>query len=224
MRMRILSVSAAALVAASAAHAADLPGRGAAIAPAPAFTQYAPFSWTGFYAGLNAGYGWGSFNRASSTIMGKASGGVLGAQLGYNYQFGSIVAGLEGDANWSGQSGSRATVVATRGSLDWFGTLRGRVGFAAERALIYGTAGYAGGEVKATVVNPGPPAVVESTSAWRNGWALGAGIEYAFTNSISAKAEYLYMNLGSKTLFPATLPVTSTFTNSVVRAGVNYHF
>lgn len=228
MRMRLLFACAATLTAtlaaAPAALAADLPGRGGPIAPSPAFTQFAPFSWTGFYAGLNAGYGWGSFNRASSTIMGKASGGVLGGQVGYNYQFSNVVVGVEGDANWSWQSGDRSTAAgATRGSLEWFGTLRGRVGFAADRALIYGTGGYAGGQVKASIVNAGAP-FVESSSAWRNGWTLGAGIEYSFTNSISAKAEYLYMNLGSKTLFPANLPVTSTFTNSIVRAGVNYHF
>lgn len=227
MRTRALFL-AASLLAAPAALAADLPGRGGAIAPAPVFTQFQAYSWTGFYAGLNAGYGWGSFNRAAGTIMPDTNGGVLGAQLGYNYQFGNLVVGLEGDANWSWESGNRAPAVgvATRGSLEWFGTLRGRVGFAADRALIYVTGGYAGGEVKGTIVNAAAPPVgfVESTSSWRNGYALGAGIEYAFTNNISAKAEYLYMNLGSRLMFPVNVAAPSTYTNSVIRAGVNYHF
>ena len=229
MRMRsLLALMSAAVLAPAvlvpSAQAADLPGRGGALSPAPMFVQNA-YSWTGFYAGVNAGYGWGKFNRNASAIMANTTGGVLGAQAGYNYQFGSLVVGLEGDLNASWENGNRspAVGVATRGSLDWFGTLRGRVGFAADRALIYATGGYAGGEVKANIVSV-LPAFAESTSSWRNGFALGAGIEYAFTNSISAKAEYLYMNLGSRTLFPANVPTSSTYTNSLIRAGVNYHF
>ena len=227
MRMRSLIVLFATLAAAPIAAAADLPGRGAAVSPAPIFSPGAPYTWTGFYAGLNAGYGWGSFHRAASTILSDTSGGVVGAQLGYNYQFGSLVVGLEGDVNASWLSGNRspAAGVATRGSQDWFGTLRGRVGFAADRALIYGPAGYAGAQVKANIVNTvAVPAFVETTSSWQHGWALGGGIEYAFTNRISAKAEYLYMNLGSRVLFPVNVPTASNYSTSVIRAGVNYHF
>ena len=225
MRTRILTALLATAALAPAAFAADLPGRGGAIAPAPAFVQNAPYTWTGFYAGLNAGYGWGSYDRAADLIMGKPSGGVVGGQLGYNYQFGNLVVGVEGDLNASWESKNRSPIagMTTKGSLDWFGTLRGRVGFAADRALIYATGGYAGGEVKSSVLNV-VPAFTETTSSWRNGWALGGGIEYAFTNSISAKAEYIYTSMGSRLLFPVNLPTNSTFSNSVVRAGVNYHF
>ena len=225
MRMRVLMILISSAMAMPAALAADLPARGGALSPVPAFVQNAPFTWTGFYAGLNAGYGWGGFNRAANVIMNDTTGGVLGGQLGYNYQFGSLVVGVEGDANWSWMSGSRspAAGVATRGSLDWFGTLRGRVGFAADRALIYATGGYAGGQVKAGIANIAPP-FSETTSSWRNGFALGGGIEYAFTNHITAKAEYIYMNLGSQRLFPVNLPTSSTYSASVIRAGVNYKF
>lgn len=225
MRTRALGVLLFTL-AAPAAFAADLPARGGAFSPAPVFVQSQQFVWTGFYAGLNAGYGWGKFNRAANVLMRDTRGGVLGGQLGYNYQFGNLVVGVEGDLNWSWMSGSGspAAGVATRGSLEWFGTLRGRVGFAADRALIYATGGYAGGEVKATIVNTVAPAFTESTSSWRNGWALGGGIEYAFTNNVTARAEYLYMNLGSRLLFPVNVPTTSNYTASVVRAGVNYKF
>lgn len=226
MRMRALIALLSSVAAMPAAFAADLPGRGSAMSPAPVFVQNQQFVWTGFYAGLNAGYGWGSFNRAANVIMGKTTGGVLGGQLGYNYQFGSLVVGVEGDANWSWMNGNAAPAVgvATRGSLEWFGTLRGRVGFAADRALIYATGGYAGGQVKASIVNTVAPAFVESTSSWRNGYALGGGIEYAFTNNISAKAEYLYMNLGSRLLFPVNVAAPSTYSASLIRAGVNYKF
>lgn len=225
MRTRALAVLLATFAAAPA-FAADLPGRGGPMSPAPVFVQSQQFVWTGFYAGLNAGYGWGSFNRQAATIMNDPSGGVLGGQLGYNYQFGNLVVGVEGDLNWSWMNGNRtpAAGVATRGSLEWFGTLRGRIGFGADRALIYATGGYAGGEVKSTVVNAIAPAFTESSSSWRNGYALGAGIEYAFTNNVTAKAEYLYMNLGSRLLFPVNLPTTSNFSASLIRAGVNYKF
>jgi len=226
MRTRALAILLS-TVAAAPAFAADLPSRGGAMAPAPIFAQPMSFTWTGFYAGLNAGYGWGSFHKASSVVMAKPSGGVLGAQLGYNYQFGNVVVGVEGDLNWSWLEGNRAPAVgvATTGSLEWYGTLRGRVGFAADRALIYATGGYAGGQVKAAIANTNlPGAFAESTSSWRNGWALGGGIEYAFTNNITAKAEYLYMNLGSDTLWTVNLPTTSGFSANIIRAGVNYKF
>lgn len=225
MRNPVIRVLAFSLLLAPAAHAADLPGRGGALSPAPVFSQAAPYSWNGFYAGLNAGYGWGSFNRGASTVIGNSSGGLLGGQVGYNAQFGSLVAGVEADADISWISGSKAVApgVASKGKLEWFGTLRGRLGFAADRALIYATGGYAGGSVKATIVDTVIPATF-TTSGWRNGYALGAGIEYAFTNNISAKAEYLYMNLGSRTLFAAPWVTSSTYSVSTIRAGVNYHF
>ncbi len=224
MRSQIFAAAIATLMAAPVL-AADLPGRDGPISPGPIFQQFQPHTWTGFYAGLNAGYGWGSYNRAAATLMGKGSGGVLGAQMGYNYQFSNLVLGVEGDLNASWISGNRSPLAgtATSGSLDWFGTLRGRLGFAADRALIYGTGGYAGGQVKSTIVDTVVP-FSETTSSWRSGWAMGGGIEYAFTNRVSAKAEYLYMNLGSRLLFPVNAPVSSTYSVSLIRGGVNYRF
>lgn len=209
----------------SVAPAADLPARGAPESPAPVYAPVSNYNWTGVYGGLNAGYGWGSFQRGAGPLIGNTSGGIFGAQLGYNYQMGNFVIGAEGDLNWSGEKGGRNFVgpISTRGSLDWFGTLRGRVGFAADRVLVYGTGGYAFGKVKASINDTVLP-VAFADSSVRHGYALGAGIEYAFTKSISVKAEYLYANLGSKTLFAAPYLTTSGYSTSIIRAGVNYHF
>ncbi|MBM3607163.1 MAG: porin family protein [Alphaproteobacteria bacterium] len=210
---------------AGGAVAADLPGRGAPASPGPVFSPVQAYNWSGVYAGLNAGYGWGSFQRGTKGLIGSTSGAALGATLGYNYQMGSFVIGAEGDLNKSWERGGRNFVgpAATKGSLDWFGTLRARAGFAADRALVYATGGYAFGKLNASVNDTGIPAAF-SNSSIRHGYALGAGIEYAFTNNISAKAEYLYMNLGGGSVFGAPYVQTSGYSTSIIRAGVNYHF
>ena len=195
---------------AGAACAADLPRR--SMSPAPYFAAKS-FSWTGVYAGLNAGYDFGNTSNSAKGVIGSVRGGSLGGTVGYNQQIQNFVIGAEGDlaaANVQGSTGSNSAKVNS------IGTLRARAGFAADRALVYATGGYAGGQTKVTNGTDG--------SKWLNGYAIGGGLEYAFTNNISAKAEYLYMNLGSQILFPANLPTPSSYSSSVIRAGVNYHF
>jgi hypothetical protein len=143
-----LSLTAAALAMVGAAHAADLPRKGAPQTFAPA-VQSVPM-WNGLYFGLNGGAIWGDFTKGGSNIDGKTAftGGVT---LGYQQQFGQFVAGVEGDYNYSGLSGRGLTAPAgipVKGELSSFGTLRGRLGVAFDRALVFGTAGLALGNIE----------------------------------------------------------------------------
>jgi len=224
-KLFLAAALAPALIASGAALAADLPGRGAPASPGPVFSPVQAYNWTGVYAGVNAGYGWGKFQRGAAPLIGGTSGATIGGTLGYNYQMGSLVLGVEGDLNKSWERGGRNFVgpISTKGSMEWYGTLRGRAGFAADRALVYATGGYAFGKINASINDTVLP-VQFSNSSTRHGYVLGAGIEYAFTNNISAKAEYLYMRLGSNTMFAAPYLTTSAYSTSLIRAGVNYHF
>ncbi len=204
---------------AAPALAADIPGR-----RAPQQQQfYAPpvFTWTGFYLGASAGAVWGDFTKSGSFIDSRA-GLSVGGTAGYNYQIGQIVVGLEGDYNYSGFGGRGNTFGfnQVRGDLTSYGTLRGRLGVAFDRALIYATGGYA---VGFSSLESG----AFSNNNTHHGYAVGAGLEYGFTNNISAKAEYLYMPLGSQSSFviPGLGAGSKTGIDaSVLRAGVNYRF
>jgi outer membrane immunogenic protein len=196
---------------AGAAMAADLPRRAGAVAPAPYFSK--AFSWTGVYAGLNAGYDFGKMSNSAKGPIGSVSGASVGGTVGYNYQMQQLVLGVEGDLAGANVSGSNATNSAKVRSL---GTLRGRAGFAADRALVYATAGYAGGQTKISTATG-------AASKWENGYAAGAGIEYAFTDNISAKAEYLYTTLQAKNYGLGAVDSAGVKLNQV-RTGVNYKF
>jgi outer membrane immunogenic protein len=168
---KILLASVALFGFAGAASAADLPMRAAP--PAPVFSAVPVFTWTGFYVGVNAGYGWQDSNDGSvfvpgGTIPGVAGGGTIvygddngdgfvgGGQIGYNYQIGSFVLGLEADLQWADLGGNNGTALVpaaftaagfipagTAGGIDWFGTVRARAGVAVGQALIYATGGFA---------------------------------------------------------------------------------
>ena len=193
----------------SAAIAADLPRR------APAATPYVAsvpvFTWTGFYAGVNAGYGWGTQKGAADATYGSLDGAQVGGTAGYNYQMGQIVLGVEGDDAWNNASGSAVgkTIKSTN-----VATARGRIGYAVDRVLLFTTGGYAGGAMERSVVGV-------TASDWHNGYALGGGMEYAFTSNVSAKAEYLYTDLASKA---DTSISRAGLTQNTVRMGVNYRF
>ena len=226
MKRCLLAALGLAAIAATSAFAADLP-RGSPL-PSPRAPAYVPFfTWNGFYAGLNAGYGFGHSNwtdtvaQASSGNF-KIKGPLVGGTVGYNLQFSSLVFGLEADFDWSDIKGSTANCAGTcQTSNSWLGTARGRIGYAFDRFLPYLTAGAAFGDVKGTFIGVG------DFKQTKVGWTGGAGLEYAFVDHWSAKIEYLYVDLG-KTTCSATCsggdPISVTFKTSIVRAGVNYKF
>lgn len=248
----------ATLMAAGAAQAADLPARRGFV-PAPVVMAPA-FMWTGFYAGVNAGY---SFNDNKATTVGTPGfiglganvpgslrtgkdGFIGGGQIGYNYQIGQFVLGVETDLQYV--DGKRTTsftgpalggiTTAAGSELSYLGTLRARLGLvASERLMIYATGGLAYGNPNNTAaVATGTGALWGGSSdATRFGYAIGAGAEYALTNNWTAKLEYLYYDLGRRTVTAGPLNAAATATGvayqarfenagSIVRAGVNYKF
>jgi len=216
------SVAALALLAVSfAARAADVP-----IKPpyykGPPRSVVSYYNWTGFYAGINAGYGWGTSDWSAVPASIKPKGALVGGTLGYNWQSGDIVYGIEGDFDWSDVSGSVACagVLTCETSNSCLATFRGRVGYAFDRWLPYITGGGAYGRVKATLSAAG----VDLASAASNqlGWTIGGGLEYAFMGNWSAKLEYLYVDLGG--FNAAVVPTNVSFKENIVRAGLKYKF
>jgi outer membrane immunogenic protein len=219
----------ASLLALGTAAAADLPAK--MYTKAPAMAAPPPFSWTGFYVGGNVGYSWG---RQDITVGGvsagtvKVNGVIGGGQLGYNWQVNQIVLGLEADIQASGQKGdgtispfAALNVTTTyRDKLDWFGTLRGRLGYAADHWLPYVTAGWAFGHGNISGSSTAP--VSFSGSKNYSGWTVGGGLEWAFRNNWSAKLEYLYIDFGDGPTTPVI--ATGRLTDNILRVGVNYHF
>jgi outer membrane immunogenic protein len=253
--------------AASPTMAADMPVKAA---PAPVMAPIYNWSgfYVGLNGGYSWGRSsrdLNFFNPLTGATFATASGagrdldgGVFGGQIGYNWQTSNWVFGIEADAQWTGQQGSTtalcgvtgcflAGVPATVGTtatltdkLEWFGTIRGRVGVTVTpTALLYVTGGGAYGSVKtdlalATVTANGTPiAIAGSRSTDRFGWTVGAGAEWMFASNWSGKIEYLYMDMGSvsnSVVLPTAsgLPlganVSSRITDSVFRGGINYHF
>src|SRR5580700_3342408 len=217
----LASVGAIALTG-SAAFAADLPSR----APPPVYLPPPPiFTWTGIYIGGQIGYAWGTgsnnFNEfdpftgtAFATSAGGTPNGVIGgAHVGYQYQFNQLVLGLEGTVDGTSLRnnavaslpffGGRFNVNAST-NADVQGSIRGRLGVAWDRALIYATGGVAFGGFNTNVRFNGtdfatgaPFFASGSISSTRTGWTVGGGIDYAITNNWSIFAEYRYTNFGS---------------------------
>jgi outer membrane immunogenic protein len=200
------------------AIAADLPARAYTKAPAAAI---AINNWTGFYLGAMGGYA-----QENTSDIGQLSGGFAGGTVGYNWQNGNLVLGLEADGAW-------ADVGATLGipgfaSLDYtirsLGTVRGRIGYAFDQVLLYGTGGYAWSDNRLSATLLG---LTASDSQFHSGWVVGAGVEVMFAPKWSVKAEYLYRSFEGQTYFagavPGGLPVGTINLNSV-QVGVNYHF
>ena len=219
-RVILAGVSAIAVVTMmSAANAADLPRRHAAM-PVKAPEYVAAFNWTGAYIGINGGGGWGRSNWSAIGTDFNTSGGMVGGTIGYNWQTGPAVFGLEGDLDWSGVKGDTSCGVAgtceTRN--DWLGTARGRIGYAFNRVMPYVTGGLAVGNVKAS-------SALGSSDETRAGWTLGGGIEANIVGPWSAKLEYLYADLGKTNCSSCVAGGTDvSFHENIVRAGINYRF
>ena len=207
------------------ASAADLTRRQAMPAKAPAYVE-PYYNWTGFYAGLNGGGGFGhsEWDNGLSTSGFNTSGGLIGGTLGYNYEMNRVVFGLEGDVDYSTIKGDTNTgicvgiVCETRNQ--WLGTARGRIGYAFDRVMPYITAGGAFGDVKMT------PSGIGSETDTRAGWTAGGGVEFGIAGPWSAKLEYLYVDLGQANCSATTCgtPTDVDFNANVVRAGINYRF
>lgn len=216
----------------TSAFAADV----APVRPQGAPVYQAPpqaFDWSGFYLGLNGGYVFGRSSWSDPFVGGDSGrfntdGGTIGGQIGYNWQIGRTVLGLESDINWARLSGSASPggVCATNGGGEcrteqsWFGTTRGRVGYAFGNFLPYVTGGLAYGDVKAVQPNG-------TQSATKAGWAAGGGLEVSLTKSWTAKAEYLHLDLGTATFMGAASGTNSLnvpITDDILRAGLNYRW
>ena len=241
------------------ALAADMPTKAPAPIAAPAY------NWTGFYVGAHAGYRWAdadftaaaySFNPGTGTVNIPArsegynlNGGIVGLQVGYNYQFApNWLIGIEGDWSWGRESANQsATITGIDASSDaftlrrnseveltWQATIRGRVGFVNGPWMIYGTGGVAFARVEwtdSTTLNTTPPPTVTAAN-WSNdktltGWVAGAGFEYMFNPNWIARVEYLYESFGDFTVPHGFGPQYGTLDLShiqKVRVGINYKF
>jgi outer membrane immunogenic protein len=222
--------------------------------PAPAF------SWDRFYMGGNAGGSWASNNSSNTDYISQSTyshtqntgRATAGLQAGYNYQVGKLVAGVEADINYGGFKGEEEMVnsttyysssVISSSEVDWFGTVRARIGLAPiDRLMIYATGGLAYGSVKtgyAISVSNGAlySASAPSQASVQFGWSAGAGAEYAILNNVSFRVEYLHVDLGTAdfsstlyTIIPAVGPywvrmnATSDTAFDIARAGVNWLF
>jgi outer membrane immunogenic protein len=214
------------------ANAADLPYRGTPASPL--FSPAPAFSWTGLYTGLNAGYGWSDsvthrLDPDNDVIEFDRSGGFVGGgQIGYNFQIGKSVLGVETDLQYAAignKSGLFGTAYFPDNSDGYFGTVRARLGFAVDRTLVYGTGGIAYGDIggnKAYDVALDNPRSTDPN--W--GWTLGGGIEYSITNNITARLDGLYVNLDTRETYEVgTGTITSPSTEfGVIRTGLSYKF
>ena len=191
----------------------------------------APFSWSGFYVGINGGYGWGNAdlsNALGSFTTNNQTGGLVGGTLGYNMQTGNWVWGIEGDLDYALIKGNTSNTIAVGPCAaggctvknTWIATVRGRVGYAWDRFMPYFTGGGAFGGVTID------PATGSSTNQTATGWTIGGGVEWAFMGAWSAKLEYLYADLGPVTCGAATCGISTDVEPKInmVRAGINYRF
>ena len=257
---RVAVASAVSLLALNA-NAADMyrAPEGVSYKDAPVYEP----AWTGFYVGVNGGYGWSDDSKVTASgylaTTGSTSfssdGGFGGGQIGYNwllpgsagYKDGPapshIVLGVEADIQGAGINGSgiatadytgpTVAVTATgKSDLDWFGTVRGRIGYAAGPTLFYFTGGFAFGGVNDSLTSTaaGTTKVVSSNTT-ETGYVLGGGVEHFFSPRWSGKVEYQYIDLGSDKLSTTTGGVYGTaatldaeHTYNTVRLGLNYHF
>jgi outer membrane immunogenic protein len=216
--------------AASAADLAAMP-----YAKAPPFAA-AIYNWTGFYIGVNGGGGWGQskWQYALSPIDTNhgTSGAMAGGQIGYNWQAGPWLFGLEADGDWANIRGSRPcpnpAFVCTTDTRD-LASLRGRMGYAASNLLFYATGGFGYAATHYSALTGGNPGA-GTTGFYNNdrwGYAAGAGIEWGFTPNWSAKIEYMHYGFAANTIPARTIDIGTAALGldiDTVKAGVNYRF
>ena len=235
---RVVTTGLSLLALSSGGLAADLP------APQSAPVQTPP-AWTGFYTGLNVGGGFGA-SRNTFSIAGfelpsfdtSPDGVIGGAQAGYNWQTGPLVLGLEANFEGSGLAAAARRPAfrlsagcwrrATRSSSPGLERCGREFGYALGSWLLYATGGGALGQLdtNATAAT-GSFFAADNRKATRDGWTLGGGVEVELATHWTAKVEYLYLDLGSRTtmfLLSPAISNASRLTANVITAGVNYRF
>jgi outer membrane immunogenic protein len=221
------TVALIALGASMPAMAADLAAR--PYTKAPAYVAAPIYNWTGFYIGGHVGGAFGGNNgfagQASNSSDGQFMGGVQG---GYDYQFAPTwVLGIEANYSWTGNNGNTVAFTGPgagyvySNNLKGLGSVTGRLGYTWGPALLYVKGGYAYADLNQSLV--GTPAV--GVNSKKDGYTVGAGLEYLFTQNWSGKVEYQYYDFG-KTTFAAPLAVLGSSRNDehTVKAGLNYRF
>lgn len=209
MKSLFIIVTTAALASASAAFSADavsdIPAPPVAVETTPVFT------WSGPYLGLHGGYGWGDGEASGLGISDNFDGGRIGGFAGYNWQFSSgFVVGVEGDVNYDWNENSYGGGVDIESGFS--GSVRGRVGYAIDRALIFAAGGWT-----ATNVSLDGPVNDDDTLT---GWTIGGGLDYAFTDNVFGRVEYRYNDFGSGTLGGTDID----FDQHVINVGIGVKF
>jgi outer membrane immunogenic protein len=226
LRSGLLALTLTSVVAFASANAADMYR-----APAPSVggykdgPAYATVNWSGLYVGVNGGGAWDANKKDGDAL--DPSGGFGGGQIGYNWQgvwHPNLVLGIEADFQGGDISDSGVGVLsktkslaAAKSELEWFGTVRGRLGYAFDRALVYGTGGFAYGSVKNTIGSG-------TASDTQTGWVAGGGVEYKLTPAWSIKGEYQFLSLDASGSSLGNLGINGSDRSEVhtVRAGINY--
>ena len=256
--MKKLLLVGVALVAISSvpAIAADMGAR-----PAPVYKAapavVAPNNWTGFYVGGQVGYQWSDSDLTSTlavpfggfpagTLLSSneldAHGVVGGGHVGFNWQSGQLVFGIEGDFEWSGVDGSDIVLPTATAfglgavpgpfafSQNWQASLRGRLGWVWDRFMVYATGGVAWMDYDLAITGGGPPVTV-SASHTATGWTIGGGLEWGMYANWTARLEYRFTQFKSESFTgPAGGPfaAVSSFGDDVdfhtVRVGLSYKF
>jgi len=240
--MKKFALAAAAfLLGTASASAADLAARPYTKAPpVPVATIY---NWTGFYLGADVGYGWGRSTGTLTTAAGllpvpysvNPSGVMGGGFLGYNYQISNVVLGVEAD--WQASDlNKNGNFVLGAGPVTYnigtkikdYGSVRGRLGVAFDRWLVFGTGGFAWGRWDTSYGFAGlaTPFVIDSVSS-HAGWTAGAGVEYAFADNWLGRVEYRYTDLGKASFVSAatnSAELGNRVTINDVRVGIAYKF
>jgi outer membrane immunogenic protein len=204
--------------------------------PAPVYSKapmVAPFSWTGFYVGGDGAYGYATSSGTAANFAGvfpvpysfNVHGPVAGGFVGGNYQMGAFVLGAEADWQWANLTGTSGAVAAIGGPYTFastvksYGSARGRLGYALDHWLFYGTAGWAWGTWSTSYGFAGAAPFFTNSASSNKGWTAGAGFEYAFTNYLLGRVEYRYTNLGTVTGTPRPIhPISETSWRSAISA------
>jgi len=229
--MRKLTLSFLAFAALTgAAAAADLPATKApVVAPAPIY------NWTGVYGGVDLGGAFGQtslYLPASNTSANIGNNGVFGgAQFGYNYQINNFVLGFETEFNLQSVKGNKtyqilpsANVYGASSQRDWFASVGGRLGYAFDRYLVYAVGGYAFSQFNSTLTTNALQTAGVSTTF--NGYDVGAGVQHAFTDRWSGRAEYRYYNYGNNNAYYNAYPknFSQKLESNTFRIGLSYKF